>query len=355
MSIGNLVEVINQIAVERGINAEDVFSALERALVEAYLQEYPESDVSVEINRAEGTMYFVVRKKVVKEVKDPNKEISLAEAQRYNPDIKEGTILELTQTVGMLGRIAAQTARKVINRVLRDAQLKAIVEYYQDMIGKIVSGKVTRVARDFILVELEKGMASFPKEEQIETEFYELGQRYKFLVKEIINEEFNRRVILSRKDPKFLEALFEMEIPELGTGQVEIAKIARIAGIRSKVAVRALDKDIDPIGTFVGPKGMRINTVMDELNGEKIDVVKWDLDVIEFIKNAFSPATLASVELDDKGKKAVVYVAEEQYPIALGKDGVNVRLVSELVGLEIDVRDVKESTKKSKKTTKKKK
>ena len=341
MSMGNLVDVVNQIAADRGINADDVFEALKRALKEAYLKEYPDSDVDVEINKKDGEIYFVVRKRVVKEVKDPNKEISLKEAKKYNPNIKEGTIIEFTQKVGILGRIAAQVAKRVITRVLRDSQLKAIIEYYKEWLGKIVSGKVTRVTKDAVIVELEKGMAIMPKEEQVEREFYEIGSRYKFLLKELINEEFNRRIILSRRDPRFIEALFEMEIPELSTGQVEIVKVARVPGVRSKVAVRSIDKDLDPIGTFIGPKGVRIAAVMDELQGEKVDIVKWDFDIVEFIKNAFSPATVQEVKVDEKKKKAKVFVAEEQYPIALGKDGVNIHLVSDLVGYDIEVEPIK--------------
>ncbi len=341
MNSTNLVDVINQIAVERGIDAEDVFTALNKALQEAYLREYPGSDVRVEINKKDGEIYFLVRKKVVKEVKDANKEISLDEARRYNPNIKEGTIIEFTQRVGILGRIAAQVAKKVINRVLRDAQLKAIVEYYKEWLGKIVSGKVTRVTKQKIIVELEKGTAEFPKEEQVEREFYEIGKRYKFLLKELINEEYNRHIILSRKDPRFIEALFEMEIPELASGQVEIVKVARIPGVRTKVAVRALDKDLDPVGAFIGPKGVRINAVMEELQNEKVDVVKWDLDVVEFIKNAFLPAVVNKVDYDEKKKKATVYVTPEQHAIAIGKEGVNVKLVSELTGVNIDLQEIK--------------
>ncbi len=341
MNSTNLVDVINQIAVERGIDAEDVFTALNKALQEAYLREYPGSDVRVEINKKDGEIYFLVRKKVVKEVKDANKEISLDEARRYNPNIKEGTIIEFTQRVGILGRIAAQVAKKVINRVLRDAQLKAIVEYYKEWLGKIVSGKVTRVTKQKIIVELDKGTAEFPKEEQVEREFYEIGKRYKFLLKELINEEYNRHIILSRKDPRFIEALFEMEIPELASGQVEIVKVARIPGVRTKVAVRALDKDLDPVGAFIGPKGVRINAVMEELQNEKVDVVKWDLDVVEFIKNAFLPAVVNKVDYDEKKKKATVYVTPEQHAIAIGKEGVNVKLVSELTGVNIDLQEIK--------------
>ncbi len=341
MNSTNLVDVINQIAVERGIDAEDVFTALNKALQEAYLREYPGSDVRVEINKKDGEIYFLVRKKVVKEVKDANKEISLDEARRYNPNIKEGTIIEFTQRVGILGRIAAQVAKKVINRVLRDAQLKAIVEYYKEWLGKIVSGKVTRVTKQKIIVELDKGTAEFPKEEQVEREFYEIGKRYKFLLKELINEEYNRHIILSRKDPRFIEALFEMEIPELASGQVEIVKVARIPGVRTKVAVRALDKDLDPVGAFIGPKGVRINAVMEELQNEKVDVVKWDLDVVVFIKNAFLPAVVNKVDYDEKKKKATVYVTPEQHAIAIGKEGVNVKLVSELTGVNIDLQEIK--------------
>ncbi len=345
----NLIDAINQICLDKGIDPDVVFDALKTALEEAYKKAHPEADLHVEINPKAGEVHLFLVKKVVNKVKNKDAEISLAEAKHYSPEVKVGDNLEIEVPIGALGRIAAQTAKHVINKKIRDAELKAFVDTYIDKVGKIVSGKIQRVFRDKILVELENGTADFPEEEQIPNEFYEIGKRYRFLVKEIINEEYNRHVILSRKDKEFIKGLFVIEIPEVANEQVEIKAIARDPGVRTKVAVATTDNTIDPVGTCIGPKGTRISAIMDELGEEKVEIIPWDIDIERFIANAMAPATIEKVEYNAKNNTAKVYVKADQMPIALGKDGTNVRLAKELTDVDdIQVVEVKEKTSKKK-------
>lgn len=337
MNTQALLEAVNQICLNRGINPDDVFEALKEALKEAYVKEHPDANVTVDINRKEGKISIYVRKTVVKKVENPDTELSIKDAEKYVKNIKEGAVLEIEIPVGALGRIAANVTKRTLNKVLLDAELKAIADYYSQYLGQAISGKILFIRKDKIVVELEKGNADFPKEEQIENEFYELNKRYKFLVKEVINEKHNRRIILSRSDPDFITALFKIEVPELRSGQVDIIKIARIAGKRTKVAVRALDTSIDPVGTLIGPKGMRIASLMQELPEESVDVVKWDASPTTYITNALSPAKVVDIKLNEKKKQATVKVAEDQYEIALGKEGLNVKLAEMLTGYSLDI------------------
>lgn len=337
MNTQALLEAVNQICMTRGIDPDDVFAALKESIIEAYTREHKNAEVTVDINRKQGSMHIYVRKTVVKKVEDPDKEISLQDAKKYVKDIKEGAVLEIEIPVGALGRIAANITKRTLNRVLLDAELKAVADHYAQYLGQAVSGKILFLRKDRIVVELEKGNADFPKEEQIESEFYELGKRYKFLVKDVINEKYNRRIILSRKDPEFIGALFKLEVPEIRNGKVDIVKIARIPGRRSKVAVKALETGIDPVGTLIGPKGMRIAPVMQELPNESIDVVKWDVAPSTYVANALAPAKVAEVEINDKKKQAKVIVADDQYDVAVGRDGLNVKLAEMLTGYEIDI------------------
>ncbi len=341
MNTQSLLEAVNQICLNRGIDPKDVFDALREALQEAYKQEHPKADVHVDVNDKAGEIHIYVRKTVVETVKNPDTEISKQNAQNYVKDIKTGAVLEIEIPIGSLGRIAANATKRVLNKILRDAELKAIADYYTQHIDEITSGKILFVRPDKIIVELEKGNAEFPEQEQIPDEFYDLGKRYKFLVKEVLNEKYNRKIILSRRDPKFIIALFKLEVPELRKGQVDIVAIAREAGIRTKVAVKSLDTSLDPIGTLVGPKGMRISSVMQELPNESIDVIKWDASPSTFIANALSPAKVSNVKIQDKGKKAIVEVSEDQYEIALGKNGINVKLAEEVTGYTIDIKKTK--------------
>ena len=344
-----LVTAVNQICADRGLNPDTVFEALKKALIKAYQREHGEDvNLNVEIDPARGTIHLYIVKKVVKKVKNPEVEISLKEAKNYSPDVKIGDELEIEVPIDSMGRIAAQTAKHVILNQVKDAERATVVEFYQSRLGDIVSGKIQRVRKDVIFVELEKGVAELPKDEQVPGEFYEINRRYKFLVKELINEENNRHIILSRKDDDFLRGLLRMEVPEIAKEQVEIKAIARIPGVRSKVAVYSTDEGIDAQGTCIGPRGVRITAIMDELGDEKVDIVKWDMDIEKFIKNALSFVKVDKIELSEKDNKAIVYIPEDQLQIAVGKEGVNVKLASMLTGIELEIEPSKgaKSTKK---------
>lgn len=334
----DLLSAINQICADRGLNPESVISALQTAIAEAYKKEHGEGTmVKVEIDRLAGSLHLYIVKKVVKKVDDDKQQIAFTEAKKMSKTIEIGDELEMEIPVGSLSRIAAQTAKYFIMGKIRDAEREAVVEFYKSKLMDIVSGKVQSVRGDLVLVELEKGVAELPEEEQIAGEFYEINKRYRFLVTKLINEENNRHVILSRGSDEFLKALFKMEVPEIMNEQVEIKAIARFPGVRSKVAVASMQDGLDPVGACIGQRGMRITAIMAEVNEEKVDVVKWNLDIVEYIRGSLSPATVENVKYDPKKNRAVVVVPEDQLSLAIGKEGVNVKLASKLTGVEIDV------------------
>ncbi len=337
--MGNeLITAVNQICAERGLDPNIIFVALQNAIAEAYQKENGENaKVKVEIDRLTGQFHLYVVKEVVKKVEDEKLELSLADAKKFSKDVKVGDELEIEIPVGSLGRIAAQVAKHAVLGKIRDAEREAVVLFYQDKLGEIVSGKVQGVRANLVLVELEKGVGEMPEEEQIKNEFYEIGKRYRFFVKELINEENNRHVVLSRGDNGFIKALFGMEVPEIMNDQVEIKGIARLPGQRTKVAVAANVDGLDPQGACIGQRGMRINAILNELGEEKVDVVKWDLDIVEYIKNVLSPAQVLRVVYNHDAGSAVVIVAEDQLSLAIGKEGTNVRLASQLTGVELSV------------------
>ncbi len=337
--MGNeLISAVNQICAEHGVNPDIVFTALQTAVADAYKKENgEETKVKVEIDRLTGAFHMYIVKEVVKTVSDDKNELSLADAKKFSKEVKVGDELEIEIPVGSLGRIAAQAAKYTVMGKIRDAEREAVVEFYSQRLGEIVTGKIQGVRAGLVLVELEKGVGEMPENEQIKAEFYEIGKRYRFLVKELINEENNRHVILSRSDEGFVKALFAMEVPEISNDQVEIKGIARFAGMRSKVAVSSNQDGLDPQGACIGQRGMRINAIMNELGEEKVDIVKWDLDIIEYIKNALSPASVLKVLYNHARSSAVVVVPEDQLSLAIGREGTNVRLASLLTGVEISV------------------
>jgi N utilization substance protein A len=333
-----LISAVNQICAERGVDPAIVFTALTSAIADAYRKENgEETKVKVEIDRLSGQFHMYIVKQVVKKVENDKTQLTVAEAKKFANEVKLGDELELEIPVGSLGRIAAQAAKYTVLGKIRDAERQAVVEFYAPKLGEIITGKVQGVRANLVLVELEKGVGEMPEEEQIKGEFYEIGKRYRFLVKELINEENNRHVVLSRGDDSFVKALFAMEVPEIMNEQVEIKGIARFPGIRAKVAVASNQDGLDPQGACIGQRGMRINAIMTEIGDEKIDIVKWDLDVSEYIRNALSPAGVVRVNYDHDSKSAVVVVPEDQLSLAIGREGTNVRLASILTDLEISV------------------
>ena len=338
------VSAINQIAAERGIDKEEIFRALEAAILVAYKKEkfadvnFDEDqaneigkNLSVELDRETGEFKLIATKGVVKKVQDDNTEISVSDAQMISPSVEVGDSIQLEMPVGDFGRIAAQTAKQVILQKMRESEKEAILSEFSGKVGEVFSALMQRMQKGQVVFEIGKATVVMPPEEQIGNEFYRLGERYKVLLKSINDSE----VIVSRADPKFLAELFKLEVPEIESGVVEIKAIAREAGSRSKIAVTSHQEGVDPIGSCVGQRGIRIANVMNEVGEEKIDIIEWDEDPARFVANALSPAKIIDVKID--GDTATVEVDDDQLSLAIGRDGQNARLACKLTGYKIDI------------------
>lgn len=331
---------ITQLSAEKNLPKEVVLGAVEAALVSAYRKEHftPHQNLEVKINPSTGKVEVWAEKIVIEKATDPRREISLAEAKRIKKDIKIDETILVESTPQNAGRIAAQTAKQVILQRLHEAEHSAIFEEYTSKEKDIITGVVQRIEPKQIFVNLGRAEAVLPAPEQVPTERYRVGQRLKVLLLEVNKTTRGPRVVVSRSHPDLLRRLFELEIPEVYNGVVEIKSVAREAGYRSKVAVAAHQEGIDPVGCCVGLRGIRIQNIANELNGEKIDVVAWHVDNAGFIASALSPAQVSSVKLEDN--IATVVVPDKQLSLAIGKDGQNARLAAKLTGWRIDIKSV---------------
>jgi len=369
-----------QIAEARGISPEVVIETLEVAIATAYKKDYGQKGqkIKAKFNPVSGDVKFWQVKLVVdqsmlytpeeieelkskrtvlaedfqmsgeddeapkKVVFNPEKYIMVEDAKKVNPDINVGQELEIPlESKQDYGRIAAQTAKQVILQKIREAEKETIALEYKSKQGEIISGVVQRIEGNTVLVDIGKTLGILSKEEQIPGEFYRLGQRLKFYILKVEDTQKGSVVLLSRVYPKLVSRLFELEVPEISSGVVVIKSIAREPGYRTKIAVASIEERIDPIGSLVGQRGIRIMAVINELGGEKIDVIAWQSDPQKFISNALSPAKIEEVKIKDKNT-AVVLVTEDQLSLAIGKDGRNVRLASNLTGWKIDIKPTKE-------------
>jgi len=331
---------ITQLSAEKNLSTEVVIAAVEAALVSAYRKDSfsPNQNISVNINHTTGNVQVWAKKTVVEQPSDSYLEISLDDAHQVNPDAQVGDNIEIEATPRNAGRIAAQTAKQVILQRLHEAEHSAIFEEYAGKEGDIVTSLVQRIEPKLIFIDLGRTEAILPAAEQAPNERYRVGQRLKVCLLDVVQSPKGPRVVVSRSHPSLLRRLFELEVPEVLNGIVEIKSVAREAGHRSKVAVTACQEGIDPIGCCVGLRGIRIQNIVSELNGEKIDVVMWDKDIPVFIANALSPAKILGVELDDKDELATVIVPDRQLSLAIGKEGQNVRLAAKLTGWRIDIK-----------------
>jgi N utilization substance protein A len=336
---------ITQISAEKNLPSEVVLSAVEAALVSAYRKDNfaPNQNISVKINPTTGKVQVWAEKAVVEQPSDRSREISLEEARQIKLDAQVGEVVMVESTPSNAGRIAAQTAKQVILQRLHEAEHSAIFEEYAGREGDIVTGLVQRVDPRQVYIDLGRTEAILPAAEQVPGERYRVGQRLKVNILEVVRTNKGPRVILSRSHPDLLRRLFEMEIPEIFNGTVTIESIAREAGYRSKVAVAARQEGIDPVGCCVGLRGIRIQNIVNELNGEKIDVVMWSSDPATFIANALSPAQIVRVELIKEEGVATVVVPDRQLSLAIGKEGQNVRLAAKLTGWRIDIKSASEA------------
>ena len=342
---GDVLHQLNQIAQERDLPLEELQAEIEEALAAAYKKYVgARGEVSVKLDPAKG-MTASVEKEVVAVVIEPSFQISLVEAKRRKDDAEIGDFIPMDVDPNRFGRIAAQTAKQVLSQKLREAETRRIHDVFAEKMGDIVTGQVSRRDEQNVYIQVNRVEAELPRREQVPTEKYTPNTRLKVYVYKVDDSQKRLKVIVSRTHPNLLRKLFELEIPEIGSGIVTIKSVAREPGQRSKVAVQTSDERVDPIGACIGPRGARVQAIVDELNDEKIDVVPWKEDPKEFIVEALSPAKVNSIKLtekqNDRGemeKHAYVVVPENQLSLAIGKGGQNVRLAARLTGWTIDIR-----------------
>ncbi|MCR4963179.1 MAG: transcription termination factor NusA [Firmicutes bacterium] len=333
------IEALKDLEKERGIDADVLLEAIETALISAYKKHYGSSqNVRVEINKNTGDIHVLYRKTVVEEVEDDRTEISLAEAQTYDPDFEIGDMFESEVTPRSFGRIAAQTAKHVVIQRIREAERNLVYDQYATRKDDIVTATVLRIEGRNVFIDLDKTEALLAPSEQIPRENYYQGERLKVYILEVRRTTKGSQIMVSRTHPGLLKCLLEQEVPEISDGTVEIKSVVREPGWRSKIAVYSKNENVDPVGACVGAKGMRIQSVVNELAGEKIEVIRWDEDPAVYVSNALSPAKCVSVEIDEKEKFTRVVVPDYQLSLAIGKEGQNARLAARLTGWKIDIK-----------------
>ncbi len=374
---------IDQISEEKGIPREQIIETIEMAIAAAYKKDYGQKgqNIKVEFNPETGDIkvfqvFLVVdesmlrkeeekkeaQKKEEKKEKEegekkirfnPLKHMMIEEAKKIDKNVKPGDEIKIELEPHIdFGRIAAQTAKQVIIQRIREAEREVVYEEYKNKEGEIVSGVVQRIEKGTVFIDIGKTNGILFPDEQIPGEHYRIGQRLRVYILKVEREPKGTNVYLSRAHPKVVSKLFAIEVPEIAAGTVEVKAIAREAGSRTKIAVSSNEEGVDPVGSLVGQKGTRVQTVINELNGEKIDIIEWDEDPAKFIANALSPAKVLDVELDEKKHEALAIVPEDQLSLAIGQQGQNVRLAAKLVGWKIDVKS-EEALKKEKTTSKK--
>lgn len=334
-----ILRALEAIEHERKLPKEKIIEAIEDALQKAYERNYgANQQVIIELDRDTAALHIWQRKTVVPEVIDPNNEMSLEEALQLSEDAELGMELDIEVPNDAFGRIAAQSAKQVILQRMREAERDIIRSEFSDRRGKIMTGTVTRHERREIVVDLGRVEGIIPPSEQAHNEFFRVGDRVKALVVDVRDSQHGPQIILSRSSPGLLKCLFESQVPEIEKGIVQIKAVVREAGLRSKIAVKSSDPNVDPVGACVGPKGSRVQGIVEELRNEKIDVIPWSDDVAEFIANALQPSHVTKVTLNKELSNAVVVVPDQQLPLAIGREGQNARLAAKLTGWHIDIK-----------------
>jgi N utilization substance protein A len=337
-----LKAAITQLSAERNLPKEVVLAALESALASAYKKSISdlEQDVLVKVDPESGEINFYIQKVIVESVANPNREISIKEARKRRTTAQLSDVINIECTPENIGRIAVQAAKQVVLQRLREAEHRIIYEEFTDREGKVVTGTIQFTEPKRIYVRLNRIEAMLPVSEQVPNEHYYRGQRLKFYLLEVVQRDKEPQIIVSRSHPNLIRGLFELEIPEVHNGIVELKTLAREAGHRTKVAVATIQENVDPVGCCLGPRGIRLQSIINELNGEKIDVIQWHADPGVFISNALSPAQVASIKTDEKRNIATVVVPDKQLSLAIGKEGQNARLAAKLTGWRIDIKSV---------------
>lgn len=340
LDMKQLVVAIRTIAEEKNLPEDVVQEVVEQALAAAYKRDYGdrEQEIRVSMNLNTGDVDAYITKEIVETVEHPAYEISLSEAQVRRKNSKVGETIEVHEKAETFGRVAAQTAKQVILQRLREAEREIILTEYEDKIGTVINATVARVEGNITRIDLGKAQGIMPRSEQIQGERYYPGQRLKVFLKDVERGFRGPQLVVSRGNKEFIEWLFRGEVPEMESGAVEIKGIAREAGVRSKIAVASNVPGVDPVGTFVGGHGTRVNAVVGEVGEqEKIDIIVWAEKPVDYITAALSPTKVTEVVIDEKNQKARVIVPEDQLSIAIGKSGQNVRLASKLTGYELDI------------------
>ena len=333
------IEALEEIAQEKGISKDVIFDALEAALISGYKKNFGSSqNVEVIVNKETGEVRVYAKKTVVEAVEVDLFEIELEEAKKMDVNYELEDIVRVEITPRNFGRIAAQTAKQVVMQKIKEAEREIVFDEFINREHEIITGLIQRVSKNNVLVDLGKTEGILAPSEQIQGEAYDQGDRIKAYILEVKKTTKGPQILLSRTHPGLVKRLFELEVPEIQEGIVDIYSISREAGSRTKIAVFSNDENVDPVGACVGFKGARAKAIVDELNGEKIDIITWDKNVEEFIKNSLSPARVTEVKVDEKEKSALVVVPDYQLSLAIGKEGQNARLAAKLTNWKIDIK-----------------
>lgn len=352
LDLKQLSAMVGIIVEEKGLPEETVLDVVQMAIAAAWRKDNGDKEMNVrallDTNTGKATV-FIGREVIEDDLAyNPATEIPLAEAKKIKEDAKIGDVVEESEEVKEFGRVAAMTAKQVVISRLREAERDAVLTAFEDKIGTVMTGVIARVEPRVVKIDLGRAVGIMPKSEQIDGEYYTVGERIKVYIKGVEHDDARAQLILSRGNAAFIEYLFRQEVPELENGSVEIKGIAREAGRRTKIAVVSTVPGVDPVGTFVGGRGMRVQAIMNEIGDrEKIDIINWSDNPSEYIREALSPAEVVKVEIN--GKKAKVFVNEDQQSIAIGRQGQNVRLASKLTGYDLDIELAKAPEKKKRK------
>lgn len=339
-----LFEAIDYLEKEKGIDQETLIEALEAALISAYRRNFQSAtNVRVDIDVEKNQMRIFAQLRVVEEVEKPQEEISLEEAKDIDPNYELDDVIEREVTPSDFGRIAAQAAKQVVTQRVREAERDVIYEKYIDREEEVVTGIIQRKDRRFVYVNLGEIEAQLSHADQMPKEEYNIHDRIKVYITKVENTNRGPQIFISRSHPGLLKRLFEMEVPEIYNGEVEIKSVAREAGERSKMSVYAEDPEIDPVGSCVGQGGQRVQAIVEELKGEKIDIIEWSEDPAVYVSNALSPAKVVDVIVDEEEQATIVIVPDYQLSLAIGKRGQNARLAAKLTGWKIDIKSETEA------------
>lgn len=338
-----LIESIRLLCKERGLEPQTIFTAIEEALVAAYKREFnakSTDNVHATLDPDTGEMSIYLEKVVVEDLEDPNEEISLAEAQALDPDFEVDDVLQYELQPEQFGRLAAQAAKSAISQALITAERDLIHEEFSSRVGELASGVVQRKDRREVVVDIGRAEAVLTSREQSPLDDYSFNERMMFYIKRVDDKRGRPVVYVSRSHPDLVRKLFEQEVPEIASGIVEIVNCVREAGSRTKISVATRDENVDPLGACVGQRGMRVQNILNELRGEKIDIIEWDPDETIYIRNALKPASASRIQLTETedSKQAEVVVPDNQLSLAIGKNGQNARLAARLTGWKIDIK-----------------